>query len=99
MSVSRPDWSGFLAARLDEWEARVSSPAYCPSPDAPVAYLLADIAAKRAILARCEILSKEAEPHYSRANVVVVEARAVQRDIRDLCRPFADHPDYPREEQ
>jgi len=89
------DYPAFLAARLDEQEARVSSPGYCASPDAPVRYLLADIAAKRQAIALTVELRRQAYnggdsgavPGYYAASVIVAY----------LSEPFRDHPDYPGE--
>lgn len=92
------DYPTFLAARLNEQEfstkRQLQSDPYCDRYESK--YVLADIEAKRAILDRYEGMRTKPWPRESNDHTSVGEPY-VLRDIIDLCRPFAGHPDYPKE--
>lgn len=60
------------------------------------AYVLADIAAKRAILERHQSLMTKHQEHRKSA-VIAAMIDVSLSNIKDLCRPFADHDDWPGE--
>lgn len=87
------DYPTFLAARLNDQEARL---------DAFEDYLVqgatrferGDIAAKRALIA--DYLARDA--HLDEHPIYVYddyEWQGLKTAIKYLCRPFAGHPDYP----
>jgi hypothetical protein len=90
------DYPEFLAARLDEWEVKASG-ILEEAPDWIAWWprtVIADIAAKRSILNRYAAMRtkpwpREMNDHTSGGIPYVL------LDIIDMCRPFADHPDYP----
>jgi hypothetical protein len=96
------DFPQFLAARLDEQVNYVGVQRITDRTDQPLGdFLLADIAAKRAILDRHKELVN-LEDHYrdtvpSYSHTFSEALKEVELVIVHLCRPFAEHPDYPGE--
>lgn len=97
--MTTPDWPGFLAARLDDveegsWPAREG----WELTGKQIKYMQADIAAKRAILDDLKTTEARLDAQVQiNANLEI--RRQTLWVIRTLCRPFADHPDHPSEEQ
>ena len=95
--MPKPDFPEFLAARLDELEETWREP--LPNVPAIRAYFLADVEAKRAILERHKEYqrrvdhigtSQDSIAAFEKAQLITSTAY-----IRTLCRPFADHHDWP----
>lgn len=101
--MTTPDWPAFLTARLDELEADADGKTPFNTPQVRN-YLLADIAAKRAILKRYReredaFVSRTSltEPDQRIEGMLGMRLNGHLEDIKDLCRPFADHDDWPGE--
>lgn len=94
----------FLADRLDEQEDRVSAQTYCASPDAPVEFLLADIAAKRRILelhGNAFQTMRETAEDYGPSDPAFLAPYntwlSYQEVVGELCDIWEDHPNHPGE--
>lgn len=98
--MTNPDWPAFLTARLGELEADADGKTPFNTPQVRN-YLLADVAAKRAILKRYRLLILEADKYRHDMGPVgrstFAQLAAHLEDIKDLCRPFAGHDDWPGE--
>lgn len=122
-------YAAFLAARWDELEAvaREAAEAHDEADEVyvsdgvrvgvefPPAYVLADLAAKRAVLAQCGSLLRDWEvisaPDYDhtfpgvlpheprRRNLTRQDAAFAQRILDHLAEPFRDHPDHPANQE
>jgi Family of unknown function (DUF6221) len=99
------DYLAFLTARLNEQEHRWTAKKFLSEKlfhftlGEYAKYMLADVTAKRAILAEYRKLVKEADKWADResetAQALNDEATGVHTSIENLCRTFADHSDYP----
>lgn len=94
------DYPKFLAARLDEQEFSVrrqlESDPFCDRYESKFA--LADIEAKRAIIDTYRMRVADEKRITDCSEVALwhgIMAEGHLSDIKRLCRPFANHPDYP----
>ena len=101
--MTTPDWPAFLAARLNEQLPGIEALRGHPWQVWKTLgeQVLADIAAKRAILKRYRLLILEADKYRHDmgpvGRAIFAQLEAHLEDIKDLCRPFADHDDWPGE--
>lgn len=93
----KADYPEFLAARLDEQEKQIDLDSarvgLTSVPDRE--YRVAEIASKRAILARYQALHQRIRGEAD--DFVLNESAGIYAAIRLLCRPFTEHPAYPGE--